>query len=101
MLDKIGKNAVYCLETLSMDVDNLENCNDFVSSAPKRKLKNDPCQTPVKRRPVSKKKLIEAAREAEEEIAKPSKVTKAAKSFVNDEAEEVGEDDADDGKIIA
>ena len=101
MLDKIGKNATYCLETMSMDVDNLDNCTDFVTSVKRGKAKADPCATPVKRRRISKKNLIEAARADEEEQpvvpVKKAKVAASAKAFISDEAEE----EQDEGRIIA
>ena len=84
-----------------MDVDNLENCTDFVTSVKRSKAKADPCATPVKRRRISKKNLIEAARADEEEEAvepvKKAKVVASAKAFISEEAEE----DQDEGRIIA
>ena len=88
-----------------MDIDNLENCTDFITSVKRGKENVDPCQTPVKRRRISKKSLIDAARADEEEKAneqssamvKKAKLVKAAKEFVSDEAEE----EQDDGRIIA
>ena len=106
VIDKIGKNGAYCLETLSMDIDNLENASDFVHSV-KRKANVDPCATPVKRRRISKKHLIDAARVAEEEKAKEQAAAKkakvmSAKAFISDQAEEDdGEEDAEDGRIIS
>ena len=91
-----------------MDVDNLENCSDFVHSVKRGKVNADPCATPVKRRRISKKDLIDAARADEEEkakeqaVAKKQKAIKSAKAFISDEAEEDdAEDDAHDGRIIA
>ncbi len=87
-----------------MDVDNLENCTDFVSTVKRGKAKSDPCATPAKRRRISKKNLIEAARADEEEakqqaveLVKKTKLAASAKAFVLDEAEE----EQDEGKIIA
>ena len=87
-----------------MDIDNLENCNDFITTVKRGKDNVDPCQTPVKRRRISKKSLIDAARADEEEKAsdsaakvKKAKIVQSAKAFVSDEAEE----EQDDGRIIA
>ena len=86
ILDKIGKNANYCLETLTADVESLECRDDFVQ-IPKRKRKSDDasqCKTPIKKRKPTKKNLLEAAREAEE-AGETSK--KVAKMFINEQAE--------------
>ena len=83
-MDKISKNASYCLETLTVDVENLENKEDFVQLPKrKRKLAEDPTKTPVKKRKMSKKRLLEAARQAE--VEEPT--AKIGKMFISDEAE--------------
>ena len=91
-----------------MDVDNLENCSDFVHSVKRSRANADPCATPVKRRRISKKDLIDAARADEEDkakeqaAAKKQKIKSAAKAFISDEAEEDdAEEETNDGRIIA
>lgn len=84
ILDKIGKNANYCLETLATDIEALECTDDFVQ-APKRKRKSaDPCKTPVKKRKPCKKRLLAAVREAEDDSDTPKVL---AKTFLDDQAE--------------
>jgi len=85
VLDKIGKNANYCLETLTVDVENLESKDDFVQM-PKRKRKSadDPCKTPSKKRKLSKKHILEVARDEEKAGQSTSQL---GKLFINDQAE--------------
>ena len=94
-MDKINKNANYCLETLSADVDNLECMTDFVHAV-KRKSKST-SETPAKRRRMTKKALADLTNDEDEEIEqpppKPAKAPKSAsaKTFIKDEADEEAE----------
>ena len=93
MLDKISRNANYCLETLSADVENLENSSDFVHAV-KRKAKPSSSDTPAKRRRISKKTVIDLTEDVDDNDEEPKpKAAKsnAAKAFIKEEAADEGE----------
>jgi len=81
IIEKIEKNANYCLDTLSNDMEKLECADDFLK-APKRKRKSDiQSRLPVKKK-MSKQKIIPqmATRDDDSNFLK-------AKQFLDDEAE--------------